>query len=143
MTENRLHPDLNCSEEYNHSGHSRNTNGVNVDAEGYIKEIPALNAPGGLASAGYENCHFLAAGYSFVPVAHAADMVNRLVDNIFVVEHRLFKRGGRLHPMLELCVARLIASYNEAKALLGHDNYIVKTIRECCVALELEDPKVT
>ena len=49
-TENHVHPDLNMAEEYTRSGHTRNSNNINMDAKGYIEHIPTLNTPGGLAA---------------------------------------------------------------------------------------------
>ena len=63
MTENRMHPDLSVVEEYARSGHT--APGMSVNAEGYIESTPALNAPGGMALARYNNCHEKAVPYSF------------------------------------------------------------------------------
>ena len=57
MTENRANPDLSLQEEYERSGHTVKDLGTNAHAEGYVGSVPAVNAPGGLASAGYPNCH--------------------------------------------------------------------------------------
>ena len=47
MTKNCLHPNLNMAKEYTYSGHLLDFCAVNIDMEGYIEQIPALNAPGG------------------------------------------------------------------------------------------------
>ena len=142
MTENCLHPDLSLAEEYARSGHSHRSTGVNVDAEGYVGSTPAMNAPGANASADYPDCHIVPAIYSFLPFAHVPDMVVRLIECLFKIEHDLLKRGGRLYAFTEISAARLIGSYNELRSTVGAENWIVETIRERCVKARLDDPRV-
>ena len=130
MTENHLHPDLSVAEEYTRSGHSFRNSAVNVNAEGYIEPLPALNVPGGLALAGYEDCHVVPAHYSFLGVSHVPAMVKRLIDCLFIIEHDLLKQEDRLYPLVEMAAARIIGAYNQLLSMVGPNNWIVKTIRE-------------
>lgn len=68
MTENRMHPDLSSQEEYARSGHTPPEH--NLNAEGYIEFTPAMNAPAGLAVAGYSDCHKKVVPYSFHALSH-------------------------------------------------------------------------
>ena len=142
MTENRLHPDLSLAEEYARSGHSHRSNGVNIDAEGYVGSVPAMSAPGANASADYTDCHIVPATYSFLPFAHVPDMVVRLIECLFKIELDLLKRGGRLYAFTEITAARIIGSYNDLRSQVGPENWIVETIRERCVKARLDDPRV-
>ena len=71
MTENRMHRDLSIQEEYARSGHIQTHVPTNNNAEGYIKLTPSMNAPTGMAFAGYTNCHVLPKPPSFGIVSHA------------------------------------------------------------------------
>ena len=94
MTENRAHPNLNMAEEYTRSGHTHNSNNANMDAEGYIEQIPALNTPCGLAAAGRNNCHFVPATFSFNAVSHVQGEVDCILDNFVVNDVSLLQRRG-------------------------------------------------
>ena len=65
MTKNRAYPYLSLLEEYERSGHTIKDIGSNPHAEAYVGSTPAVNAPGGLALAGYKNCHFQPVPFSF------------------------------------------------------------------------------
>ena len=142
MTENRVHSDLTMYEEYARSGHSVNTRNVNVDAEGYIEQTPALNAPGGLAAAGYTNCHSVPAHFRFDAVGHAPALIALVCEKFFLVEHPLFFPGGRLYPMVEMCAARVIAAFNDLESTYGPDHVLVKMILHRFIVLEIDDARV-
>ena len=82
------------------------------------------------------------AHYSFLPLAHVPAMVIRLTECLFVIEHDLLKQGGCLYPLVEMSAARIIGAYNKLLSMVGPGNWIVKTIRECCVKTYLDDPRV-
>lgn len=142
MTENRHRRDLDRREEYARSGHSADRRNVNVDAEGYIEQIPALNAPGGLAVAGYANCRTVPAHYWFNAVGHARAMITVICKKFFAVEHPHFLEGGRLFPMLEMCAARAIAAFNDLESTYGSDHILVKMILQLFIDLKIEDDLV-
>ncbi len=82
MTENRMNCDLDVTEECARSGHTAPT--MNSNAEGYIETNPAINAPGGLAVAGYSNCHMCPTPYGFDCLGHQAfSTVHAFVDELF------------------------------------------------------------
>ena len=142
MTENRLHPDLNIAEEYARSGHTPRTNSVNIDAEGYIEQIPALSAPGGLAVAGHSVCHFVPPTYNFNSVSHAQGEVERLLDNIVINDVPELQRSGRLRPIFVLMMARVIASYNWLVENFGKEHVLVRLILQRWKPLNICDDRV-
>ena len=83
MTENRMHRDLSTQEEYARSGHTLSHMPMNNNAEGYIESTPSLNAPAGMALAGYTNCHVVPEPYSFSALSHATEPVARLIKELF------------------------------------------------------------
>ena len=83
MTENRMHRDLTTQEEYERSGHAASHVPTNNNAEGYIESTPAMNAPAGMAVAGYVNCHVLPKPYSFAIIPQASESVERLLKELF------------------------------------------------------------
>ena len=112
MTENRVHPNLNMAKEYTHSGHTQRNVNVNMDAEGYIEQIPALSAPGELAVAGHTVCHIVPATFSFNAVSHIQGEVDRFLDNFVINDIPLLQRGGRLRPIFVLMMARLVSAFD-------------------------------
>jgi hypothetical protein len=84
MTENRLHRDLSTQEEYARSGHTITHVAMNNNAEGYIESTPSMNAPEGMALAGYTNCHVVPKPYSFGIISHATEAVARLIKELFI-----------------------------------------------------------
>ena len=60
------------------------------------KQIPALNAPGGLAAAGHNYCHFIPVTSSFNAVNHVQGEVDRVLDNFVINDVPLLQRRGRL-----------------------------------------------
>ena len=115
MTENRIHPDLSLQEEYARSGHTH-ASGSNKNAEGYIESTPAMNAPGGMAIAGYVNCHTPPQPYNFSCLGEddvVVGSVKRLIDELFVNDVPQLQFGTPLRRLLVTSAARLVGSYNE------------------------------
>ena len=126
MTENRVHPDLNMAEEYTRSGHTKSNVNINMDAKGYIEQIPALNAPGGLAVADHTVCHIVPATFSFNTVSHVQGEVDRFADNFVINDIPLLQRGGRLRPIFVLMMARLVSAFNWLVDVFGTDHVLVQ-----------------
>ena len=72
------------------------------------QSTPAVNAPGGLALAGYKHCHVIPIPYSFLCVSHASDAANDLIDKMYInqVAHLQLQRGGAL-AMIKMTSAHL------------------------------------
>ena len=85
-----------------------------------------MNAPGGLALAGYKNCHFQPVPFSFSAVSHAMDAVNKLIDCMFVNDVPELKSGGKLVMLTFTAAARMVGSYNQMVKDLGKNNPLVK-----------------
>ena len=66
----------------------------------YIEQIPVLNAPGGLAAAGHNVCHFVPATFSFNAVSDVQGEMDRVLDNFVINDIPLLQRRGRLFPFL-------------------------------------------
>ena len=133
MTENRANPDLSLQEEYERSGHTVKDLGTNPHAEGYVRSVPAVNAPGGLALAGYPNCHVISVAFSFNAVPHAMESVCNLISRMFRNDVPHLKRGGKLEMLAFVAAARLAGSYNQVVCDLGRHNLIIvsKTRSSC------------
>ena len=115
MTDCRMHPDLSLQEEYARSGHTY-APGSNNNAEGYIESTPAMNAPGGLAMAGYVNCHIVPVPYNFSCLGEddlVVGSVNRLISEMFVNDVPELQYGKPLRRLLITSAARLVGSFNE------------------------------
>ena len=100
MTENCVHPDLNMVEEYTRSGHTKSNVNINMDAEGYIEQIPALNPPDGLAVAGHTVCHIVPATFSFNAVSHAQGEADRFLDILLSMTYLCCNKAGVCGPSL-------------------------------------------
>ena len=142
MTENRVHPDLNMAEEYARSGHTPRTNTVNIDAEGYIEQIPALTAPGGLAVAGHSLCHFVPPTFNFNSVSHAQGEVERLLEEFVVNDIPELQKNGRLRPLFRLIIARVISTFNWLVATFSMDHPMVQLILERFKKVNIRDERV-
>ena len=97
ITENRVHRDLSPQEEYARSGHTLGSWTPNRHMEGYIESGPSLVAPGGLAIAGYKNCHVQPEPYTFNKLAHAAESVRKFITALFeddMIASRMHRRRG-------------------------------------------------
>ncbi len=141
MTENRMHPDLDILEEYARSGHT--APGMNSNAEGYIESTPGMNAPGGMALAGYNNCHVKPVPFSFECLGtEMKPVVDRLVAALFKVDVPELKDPEKLRPVLYICAARLIGSYTNLVREFGVENGIVKKIMQAAMDAEIDDPRV-
>lgn len=76
-TELHVHPDLSAKEGMNRSGHTD----LNKNHAVYIESTPAMNAPGGLAVAGYQNCHMRPMPYNIECLGDgAAESALRLME---------------------------------------------------------------
>ena len=140
MTENRLQPDLTVLEEFTRSGHK--SRGINSEAEGYIASTPANNFPGGLALAGYKNLHMVPMPPTLDALHSAREATARLVKAMYCVDVEQFKEGGALYILLEMCTARLVASFNQLLRETGKDNEIVMRIQRACILAKIDDPAV-
>ena len=141
MGELRMHRDISLEEQYAHSGHTHPS--MNSNAEGYIESNPALSAPGAMASAGYMNCHMRPSPCCFDALgAGVYDSVMRLVDELFTNDMPRLQHGGKLRPVIMICAARLICSYNDLVKDLGTDNAVVKMIMEAAYRAKIEDNRV-
>jgi len=141
MTENRMHPDLSMQEEYARSGHTH-APGENKNAEGYIQSTPALNAPGGMALAGYTNCHVRATAYSFVCLGEADKVVGavqRLIQELYKNDIPQLQLGRPLYNLIITSAARLVGSFNQLFLEQGADNDIVVKIMEAARRARIED----
>jgi len=131
MTENRLHRDLSPDEEVARSGHTPGGGGPpkNSNAEGYVASTPGMNAPGGLALAGYTNCHMQPVPFNFDCLGmEAYETVQRLVGALFVNDVPELKKGGKLHAVLNICAARLIGSLVDLVADVGYNHPLFKIL---------------
>ena len=142
MTENRVHPDLNMAEEYTRSGHTKSNVNINMDAKGYIEQIPALNAPGGLAVAGHTVCHIVPATFSFNAVSHVQGEVDRFLDNFVINDIPVLQRGGRLRPIFVLMMARLVSAFNWLEDAFGTDHVLVQKILRIRKLLNIRNDRV-
>ncbi|KAL7494080.1 hypothetical protein ACHAWT_003130 [Skeletonema menzelii] len=145
MTEIRLHRDLSYEEELARSGHTIGGGGPpkNSNAEGYIASTPGMNAPGGLAMAGYENCHMQPQPMSFACLGtEVRDAVQRLVNALFVNDVPELKKGGKLRPLVNVCAARLIGSLNELVRDVGYTHPIVQKILVAAEKAVVDDDRV-
>ena len=70
-------------------------------------------------------------------------MIDLVMDNFFVIEHPLFARGGHLHPMVEMCAARVIALFNELESTYRSDHVLVKKILQRFIGLQIDDARVS
>lgn len=145
MTEMRMNPDLNIKEEYGRSGHTILPGG-NANAEGYVESTPVMNFPGGMSMAGYANCHHRCYPYNLECLGHAvaeADgPMQRLIDQLYVIEVPELKIGGKMRPMALTATARLIASYNTLVQDVGSKNPIVVKIMQAAQKAQIEDDSV-
>ena len=145
MTENRLHRDLSPDEEVARSGHTPGGGGPpkNSNAEGYVASTPGMNAPGGLALAGYTNCHMQPVPFNFDCLGmEAYETVQRLVGALFVNDVPELKKGGKLHAVLNICAARLIGSLVDLVADVGYNHPIVQKIISAAQEAKVVDDRV-
>ena len=142
MTENCVHPDLNMVEEYTRSGHAKSNVNVNMDTKGYIEQIPALNAPGGLAIAGDTVRHIVPAMFSFNAASHVHGEVDRFLDNFIINDIPLLQRGGRLRPLYVLMMARLVSAFNWLEDAFGTDHVLVQKILGMRMVLNIRNDRV-
>ena len=95
----------------------------------YVEASPAMSAPGGLAVAGYEDCHCDAHPFSFDCLAMSASVsVNRFLKEAFVNDIKELQEDGKMRPLLLTAGARLIGSYSSLVKDLTVDNVIVVKI---------------
>ena len=141
-TELHVHPDLSIKEGMNRSGHTD----LNKNHAVYIDFTPAMNAPGGLAVAGYRNCHMRPSPYSIECLGDgAAESGHRLLEQLFVNDIKELKPGGKLRRVLTTSAAALVASYNDLVVDTNDatkDNLIVYKIREAARLARIDDPAV-
>lgn len=141
-TELHVHPDLSTKEGMSRSGHTD----TNKNHAVYIDSTPAMNAPGGLATAGYSNCHMRPSPYNLECLGDgAAESVQRLLENLFVNDVNELKPGGKLRRVLTTAAAALVASYNDLVVDTNDatkDNMIVHKIREAARLARIDDPEV-
>lgn len=146
MTELRVHRDISYEEELARSGHTIGGGGPqrNSNAEGYIASTPGMNAPGGLAMAGYKNCHMQPQPMSFACLGtEVLDTVQRLVDALFVNDVPELQKGGKLRPLLNLCAACLIGSLTELVKDVSYTHPIVQKIIVAGEKANVDDDRVT
>lgn len=141
MTEMRMNRDLVTQEEYARSGHT--APGSNTNAEGYVESTPAMNAPGGMAMAGYLDCHQIPSPYNLECLGCTAlEAVERLLGTIFVIEVPELQVGGKLRAVTLTALARLIGSYNSLVSDVGTNNNIVKSIMVAAQKAKIDDTAV-
>lgn len=141
MGDHRMIRDLDLIEEYARSGHNHPS--MNSNAEGYIESNPAINAPGGLAAAGFTNCHMKPVPYSFDCLGlEAFETVQRLVEELWKNDVPRLKENGNLRPVLMICAARLIGSYCDLIHDVGLEHPIVKKIMEAALCAKVDDDRV-
>ncbi len=141
MGELRMNRDISLEEQYAHSGHTHPS--MNPNAEGYIESNPAISAPGAMASAGYINCHMRPHPCCFDALgAGVYDSVTRLVVELFTNDMPRLQPGGNLRPVIMICAARLVCSYNDLVKDLGTDNAVVRLIMEAARRAKIEDDRV-
>ena len=97
-----------------------------MDAEGYIEQIPALNAPGGLAVAGHTVCHIVPATFSFNAVSHVQGEVDRFVDNFAINDMPVLQRDGHLPPIFVLMMDCLVSCFNWLEDAFGKDHVLMQ-----------------
>lgn len=142
MTENRMNRDLSLTEEYARSGHTAQT--MNSNAEGYIETNPAINSPGGLAVAGYTNCHMSPTPYGFDCLGYEAfSTVQAFVTELFVNNDiPSLQENGKLRPVIMISAARIVGSYRDLIRDVGLDYPIVRAVMEAARRAKVDDEQV-
>jgi hypothetical protein len=141
-TELAAHGDVSTDERYCRGGWGATHSSSNAD--GYIEFSPVLNAPGGKALAGWDDCH----AHIYPPRLECLgssvpdDVIPRLLDELFTNDIEQLKPGGKLRPLLPAALASLIRHYKSLVQELGSDNKIVKKIHEVMKRANIEDHDV-
>ena len=85
---------------------------MNNNTEGYIESNPAIIAPGGLAVAGYTNCHMFPVPYSFEclgGVPEVTESVERFVEILFAPNDiPNLQKGGNLRAVILSLILQLL-----------------------------------
>ena len=144
-TELAAHPNVSTDDRYCCGGWTATHHSSNGD--GHVELTPVLNAPGGKALAGWEDCHSqlhpprLECLGSSVP----DDVIPRLLDELFINDVKQLKPGGQLRPLVPAALAALaslIRHYKSRVQDLGSDNVIVKKIHQVMKKAKIKDHDV-
>ena len=141
-TELAVHSDLTTEERYCRGGWTGSNHLPN--AEGYVEATPSLNAPGGLALAGYEHCHEHAypPHLGSVGPSVSEDMMGRFLDAFFPNDIPQLDVGGKLRPLIQGAAAAMLRHYKALVSELGFENVFVKKIHELARELKIEDDSI-
>jgi hypothetical protein len=127
----RVHPNVEGKEEIARSGHSNRAN----SADNYIdRKNPFLTLAGGLALAGYENCHpkSLEVPSFTVLGSRYFETVNLFIDKLVIFNSRhdnMFGRNGRLRALIEQSVASAIMYFNDVRLDYPSHDIVQKLVR--------------
>ncbi len=141
-TELAAHRDISTDERYCRGGWA--TTHHNPNGNTYIELTPILNAPGGKALAGYDDCH----GHLYPPHIECLgssvpeDVVPRLLNSLYVNDVPELQLGGKLRPLVSASLASLIRHYKSIIHEMGYDNPIVKKIHEMFKKANIEDHSI-
>jgi hypothetical protein len=141
-TELAVHPDVTIEERYCRGGWTGSNHLPN--AEGYVEATPSLNAPGGLAIAGYEHCHEHAYPPQLGSLGPSVmeDMIGRLQDTFFPNDIPQLQVGGRLRPLIQGAAAAMLRHYKALVNEMGFENLLVKKIHDLARKANIEDHSI-
>jgi hypothetical protein len=99
-TDLHIHPDLTMEHRIARGGWTTQTS--NRNAEGYLESTPIMNAPGGKAASGAQNCHAplypaLLESLGFA-LGEEGGPVHRLLDKMFTTDVTHLQPAGTMRP---------------------------------------------
>lgn len=141
-TELAVHRDITNEERYSRGGWTGSNHLTN--AEGYVDPTPNLNAPAGLALAGYKNCHDHAHPPRLDSLGPSVsdETVARLLDTFFPNDIPELAVGGNLRPLIQGAAAAMLRHYKAMVSELGFRNVFVKKIHELAKRAKIEDASI-
>ena len=141
----QMHSDISPDERVARGGWSH-VAGPSRNAEGYVEDTPCMSAPGGLAVAGWQNCHNevvpLDVAWLGSAVMEDDGPVKRLLKEMFVIDVPELKLKGKLSPVTWQSFAAIIAAFNQLVADVGRSNPIVMRICKAAQSAKIDDPSV-
>lgn len=135
-TELAAHQDISVDERVNRGGW---TSGQHKNANGYVEANPALSKPGGMALAGFDDCHQEVYPPSLLWLGTSVRNLDQFVKHLFAIDVPFFQPDGPLRPLLETCAASLVMYHNDAKQKLGSQHPIVKKLIAAGKAANIND----
>ena len=127
-----------------YASHARSGHAIGTKQDNYydFSDI-TTSLPAAKCLAGWKDVYGSVCLPTFSSTGAAQHTIDRLLDNLLVVNVPEFKPDGRLRPLLLACIASMIMYDSDVCAQLGPNNAITKTLKDAFNAANIVDVRAS